>query len=164
MAPAAQPPLPRAKGTYRPWLGPLLVGLAFGLGYGITDRLLRLTIGGWVPLGQNFDHRTAPGTSLESLRQRTGDLSGSVRGDLAAQAEQEALERQAALERERLKQQAGLEPPMGEAALDDPAAGDLPGSVESEAAPSRPPVQAPAAPAPAAAPRPPRQPAPLPTP
>lgn len=164
MAPAAQPPLPRSQGNYRPWLGPLLVGLAFGLGYGITDRLLRLNIGGWVPLGQNFDHRTAPGTSLESLRQRSGDLSGSVRGDLAAQAEQEALERQAALERERLQQQAGLEPPMGEAALDDPAAGSLPRPEDSEGAPSRPPVQAPAAPAPAAAPRPPRQPAPLPTP
>lgn len=164
MAPAAQPPLPRSRGTYRPWLGPLLVGLAFGLGYGITDRLLRLNIGGWVPLGQNFDHRTAPGTSLESLRQRSGDLSGSVRGDLAAQAEQEALERQAALERERLKQQAGLEPPLGEAALEDPNAGALPGSDGNEGAASRPPVQAPAAPAPAATPRPPRPPAPMPTP
>lgn len=165
MATAAKPPLPRPPGTDRPWVGPLLVGLAFGLAYGITDRLLRLNIGGWVPLGQTFDVRPASGTSLESLRQRSGDLDGSVRGDLAAQAEEEALEQQEALERERLKQQqAGLDPSLGDAALDASGAGVLPAPELNAADGAKVPAQPPAAPLPAAMPRPSRGPAPLPTP
>lgn len=155
---ASLPPSPsRAPaGRYRPWLGPLLVGLAFGVGYGLTDRLLRLNPGGWVPLGQTFDHRPAPGTSLESLRQRSGDLSSSVRGDLEAEAEQALFERQAALERERLKQQEAVSDP----ALIDPEASQTPSPEEPVAEP-----MPPASP-PAAAPRPgrPVTPAPLPTP
>jgi hypothetical protein len=156
---APRPPL--APSTYRPWLGPLLVGLCFGLGYGLTDRLLRLNPSGWVPLGQNFDHRPAPGTTLESLRQRSGETSVSVRGDLEALEEQAALERQAALDREREKaQQALTEPASGEPT--DPALAPVsPADATAPAAPSLPP-----SPAAGSAPRPasPVAPAPVPPP
>ncbi|MCP9808163.1 hypothetical protein KBY58_01785 [Cyanobium sp. HWJ4-Hawea] len=54
------------------WQGPLLVGLCFGLGYGITQRLLSLQLPDFVQLGEGFELRQFPGTSLDSLRLRFG--------------------------------------------------------------------------------------------
>lgn len=54
------------------WRRPLLVGVCFGLGYGITQRLLDLRLPQFVSWGQSFDVRETPGTSLESLRLRHG--------------------------------------------------------------------------------------------
>ncbi|MCP9775421.1 hypothetical protein [Cyanobium sp. WAJ14-Wanaka] len=54
------------------WQGPLLVGLCFGLGYGITQRLLSLQLPAFVQLGEGFELRQFPGASLDSLRLRFG--------------------------------------------------------------------------------------------
>lgn len=54
------------------WQGPLLVGICLGLGYGITQRLLGLQLPAFVQLGQGFELRQFPGTSLDSLRLRFG--------------------------------------------------------------------------------------------
>jgi hypothetical protein len=94
-----------------------LVGLCFGLGYGITSRLLDLSWNGLVRLGHSFALRPLPGTSLESLRQRYGAERQPIRADLD-QAEREAQARkaeqlarqQAELDLQRLQQ---TEPAMG---------------------------------------------------
>jgi len=64
------------------WLLPLLAGLCFGLGYAITDRLLVGAGGATKPIGQDFEVKPFPGTSLESLRMRFGADKTEIRGDL----------------------------------------------------------------------------------
>ena len=64
------------------WRRPLLVGVCFGLGYGITQRLLDLRLPGLVSWGQSFDVREFPGTSLESLRLLHGSSDQELRGTL----------------------------------------------------------------------------------
>lgn len=76
-SPASTPPRPRPR-----WQVPLLAGLCFGLGYGLTHRLLALQWLSLVRLGQGFEVRPFPGTSLESLRLRFGADSQEVRGTL----------------------------------------------------------------------------------
>ena len=90
-AQAAAPALPRPR-----WQVPLLAGFCFGLGYGITHRLLALQLPSLVRLGQGFEVRPFPGTSLESLRLRFGADNQEIRGDL------DLLE---------LEKQAGASPP-----------------------------------------------------
>ena len=63
------------------WQVPLLVGFCFGLGYGVTQRLLALQLPPLVRLGQGFEVRPFPGTSLESLRLRFGAENQDIRGD-----------------------------------------------------------------------------------
>jgi hypothetical protein len=63
------------------WQVPLLVGFCFGLGYGVTQRLLALQLPSLVRLGQGFEVRPFPGTSLESLRLRFGAENQDIRGD-----------------------------------------------------------------------------------
>ena len=73
---AAPPSQPRPR-----WQVPLLVGFCFGLGYGVTQRLLALQLPSLVRLGQGFEVRPFPGTSLESLRLRFGAENQDIRGD-----------------------------------------------------------------------------------
>jgi len=63
-------------------LPPLLAGLCFGLGYGVVQRLMAVEFPRLVELGQPFDVREFPGTSLEALRLKTGAAAQSIRGDL----------------------------------------------------------------------------------
>ena len=78
-AQAAAPARPRPRPR---WQVPLLVGFCFGLGYGVSHRLLALQLPSLVLLGQGFEVRPFPGTSLESLRLRFGTESQEIRGDL----------------------------------------------------------------------------------
>ena len=64
------------------WQGPLVAGLCFGLGYGITQRLLGLQLPTFVQLGQGFELRSFPGTALQSLRLKFGTEAQPIRGDL----------------------------------------------------------------------------------
>ena len=156
-SPAARalPPPPR-----RLWLAPLLVGLCFGLGYGITSRLLDLSWSGLVRLGHSFDLRPLPGTSLESLRQRYGAERQSIRADLdraereaeARKAEQLARQ-QAELDRQRLQQ---AEPALGPG--NEPAAEATPELPSAWQSPAAQPAPAPFQP-PASRPSPPQKPA-----
>ena len=77
MAKAAPAPQRRP----RPWLGPLVVGVCFGLGYGVSQRLFNLQVGELVQFGRNFDVQPFPGSSLESLRLRFGSDSESILAD-----------------------------------------------------------------------------------
>jgi hypothetical protein len=130
MAPAEPPASPR-----RGWITWLLIGLCAGLGYGATHRLLRYPFSteGWGG-HLRFGVKPVPGTSLDSLRQRSGERDPSLRADLdKLQAERDRTReqadtdrRQAELEtrdRERQEQQAASEaqPPAT-----DPAAPALP--------------------------------------
>ncbi|MCP9882222.1 hypothetical protein KBY65_06990 [Cyanobium sp. Alchichica 3B3-8F6] len=64
------------------WQVPLVVGVCFGFGYGITHRLLALQLPSLVRLGQGFEMRPFPGITLESLRLRFGADNQEIRGDL----------------------------------------------------------------------------------
>jgi hypothetical protein len=76
------------------------VGLCFGLGYGVSHRLLNLRIGEETGPSQRFDVQPFPGTSLESLRQRFGGEARDIRGDLD-QIELEQQQKQDAAEIEK---------------------------------------------------------------
>ena len=62
---AAQPAQKRRRPARRPnpWnpMGPLMVGLCFGLAYVVTGRLLEDRLGGLVPLGRRFSSKPVPG-------------------------------------------------------------------------------------------------------
>lgn len=120
---ASTPPRPRPR-----WQVPLLAGVCFGLGYGLTHRLLALQLPSLVRLGEGFEVRPFPGTSLESLRLRFGDESQEVRGNLdllelerQANADQPADQPQA-------RPTAGVEAGLVRDQLE--AASDLPGDPE----------------------------------
>jgi hypothetical protein len=66
----------------RGWKGWLFVGACFGLGYGITHRLLALRVEPDWTGRQRFEVKPFPGTELEALRSRFGDASMQIRGDL----------------------------------------------------------------------------------
>ncbi len=89
--PQSQPPAkPRPGARIQPipksrWQGPLLAGLCFGLGYGITQRLISLQLPTFVQLGQGFELREFPGTGLQSLRLKFGAEAQPIREDLELQ-------------------------------------------------------------------------------
>jgi len=74
--PRARPVRPRG------WKRWLLLGVCFGLGYGITHRLLSLRLETGLNGRQRFEVKSFPGTELDSLRRRLGDASMQIRGDL----------------------------------------------------------------------------------
>jgi hypothetical protein len=61
---------------------PLLAGVFFGLGYGVVQRLMAVEFPQLVQLGQAFEVREFPGTTLEALRLKSGAEAQSIRGDL----------------------------------------------------------------------------------
>ena len=64
------------------WRRALGLGLCFGLGYGLTMRLLDLSVVGvWQDM-QRFGVQSFPGTELDSLRKQFGDRQEQIRGDL----------------------------------------------------------------------------------
>lgn len=120
------------------WRAPLVAGLCFGLGYGVTQRLLALQLSELVRLGQGFELREFPGTSLRSLRLQYGDDQQPIRADLD-QLELERQNRLAEQERQQQVQEAeaaeagdGLEPGQAEASA--PADAGTPGAARSAAA------------------------------
>jgi len=135
------PPLNR-----RLWRTPLVVGICFGLGYGLTHRLLALQWSGFVQLGQSFDVRPFPGTTLESLRQKFGAEGQAIRGDLdlmELEARNRKAEAQARLQAE--EEQKRL------AAPEQPLEAGLPAEPEAAgegAAPPPPQLPSPAPPSP----------------
>ena len=102
-AASASPPVARLR-----WRVPLLAGVCFALGYGVVQRLMDLEVTSWVQLGQPFDVREFPGTTLESLRLKVGAPVQSIRGDLGV-LELEEQQRQADLERKRQEQRVAEE-------------------------------------------------------
>ncbi|MFN5162436.1 MAG: hypothetical protein ACK5IA_11250 [Cyanobacteriota bacterium] len=99
-------PSPRFAGSGR--RRALVLGLCFGLGYGLVHRFSLLHFGDGRGLGgnQQFGVKAFPGTSLEELRKRSGASSPSVRADLE-QIEQER--RRAREDKEQARREAEIE-------------------------------------------------------
>ncbi|EHA61887.1 hypothetical protein [Synechococcus sp. WH 8016] len=78
-------PTAKSKRQARPrfWVGPLVAGACFALGYGITQRFVLIRSGLQASEPQSFKARAFPGESLEVLRLRHGE-SGTLQADVAA--------------------------------------------------------------------------------
>lgn len=76
---------PKSKRPARPrfWVGPLVAGACFALGYGITQRVVLIRSGLEQAEPQSFKARAFPGESLEALRLRHGE-TGTLEADVAA--------------------------------------------------------------------------------
>lgn len=131
----------------RPWVGPLVVGVCFGLGYGVSQRLFNLQVGELVRFGRNFDVQPFPGSSLESLRLRFGSSSESILADLESLDQQRLQAEEAARAGAEAKEAfvspdgglAPLEPVPGPGAdQEPPSAPDLPAAPTAPSAPSLP--------------------------
>jgi hypothetical protein len=79
--------------TWRHWLA---LGLCFGLGHGITDRLLKLRSDDGPAGAQNFSVQPFPGQSLEALRRRHGGPVLPLRADLEALEQDKRMAREKA--------------------------------------------------------------------
>lgn len=119
---------PSASEQQRPkrpkfWVGPLVAGACFALGYGITQRVVLMRAAWQQPQQEAFRQQAFPGETLEGLRRRHGE-SQALLGDVAAleaaeaerrkrqQAKQEAEAIAAEAERREAQQQAALLAPV----------------------------------------------------
>ena len=66
------------------WLGPLVAGCCFALGYGITHRVLTLQTNAEDPSPEAFTELAFPGDSLQKLRTRFGGDDASLEVDVTA--------------------------------------------------------------------------------
>ena len=74
---------PKRSARPRFWVGPLVAGACFALGYGITQRVVLIRSGLEQVEPQSFKARAFPGESLEALRLRHGE-TGTLEADVAA--------------------------------------------------------------------------------
>ncbi|WP_236070400.1 MULTISPECIES: hypothetical protein [Prochlorococcus] len=107
----AKPSPTEQKNRKRPrfWLGPLLVGGCFALGYGMTQRIMVLRGNMQQPQQQSFGPTPFPfpGERLEGLRRRHGGSSADLQADVAAKEAKVAAKRKAKEQAEKkAKQQA----------------------------------------------------------
>jgi len=107
----ATPSPTEQKNRKRPrfWLGPLLVGGCFALGYGMTQRVMILRGNMQQPQQQSFGRTPFPfpGERLEGLRRRHGGSSADLQADVAAKEAKIAAQRKAKEQAEKqAKQQA----------------------------------------------------------
>ena len=107
----AKPSPTEQKNRKRPrfWLGPLLVGGCFALGYGMTQRIMILRGNTQQPQQQSFGPTPLPfpGERLEGLRRRHGGSSADLQADVAAKEAKITAKRKAKEQAEKqAKQQA----------------------------------------------------------
>ena len=67
------------------WVGPLVAGCCFALGYGITERVLTLQPNAEEPVPEAFTPLAFPGDSLREIRARFSDDHSLVQVDVTAQ-------------------------------------------------------------------------------
>ena len=136
------------------WVGPLVAGSCFALGYGITQRIVMLRQGQQDTQQASFQESSFPGQSLDSLRRLYGadqPLMGDVTAKEARDAEKRKINGEAeaiaaeAEQRERQQQAALREPaldlspqpapvlPVTAEQLQDPASVTLPAAAETMA-------------------------------
>jgi len=77
------------------WLGPLVAGCCFALGYGITERVLTLQTNAEDPAPEAFTPLAFPGDSLQEIRTRFSDDDSSLQVDVTALEAAEAASRPA---------------------------------------------------------------------
>ncbi|MFL0787904.1 MAG: hypothetical protein AB8A67_07335 [Prochlorococcus sp.] len=116
------------------WLGPLLAGICFALGYGITQRVMTLRGSIQQTSKQTFQTTSFPGERLEQLRRSQGITNNAdLQADVAAIEAKQQKEKLAAAAALRRKQelQASLQP--SEPVLPEPP--QLPPSPSAATAP-----------------------------
>ncbi len=91
---------PKRPTRPRFWVGPLVAGACFALGYGITQRIVLIRSGLEQSEPQSFRARAFPGESLEALRLRHGE-TGTLKADVAAK---ELIDAKASKQANALKQ------------------------------------------------------------
>ena len=84
-----------AETQSRFWVGPLLAGCCFALGYGITERVLTLQTNAEDPVPEAFTPLAFPGDSLQEIRTRFSDDDSSLQVDVTALEAAEAASRPA---------------------------------------------------------------------
>ena len=77
------------------WVGPLVAGCCFALGYGITERVLTLQTNAEGPVPEAFTPLAFPGDSLQEIRTRFSDDDSSLQVDVTALKAAEAASRPA---------------------------------------------------------------------
>ena len=77
------------------WVGPLVAGCCFSLGYGITERVLTLQTNAEDPVPEAFTPLAFPGDSLQEMRARFRDDDSSLQVDVTALEAAEAASRPA---------------------------------------------------------------------
>ena len=77
------------------WVGPLVAGCCFALGYGITERVLTLQTNAEDPVPEAFTPLAFPGDSLQEIRARFNDDDSSLQVDVTALEAAEAASRPA---------------------------------------------------------------------
>ena len=77
------------------WVGPLVAGCCFALGYGITERVLTLQNNAQDPVPEAFTPLAFPGDSLQEIRARFSDDDSSLQVDVSALEAAEAAGRPA---------------------------------------------------------------------
>ena len=82
-----------AKASF--WVGPLVAGCCFALGYGITERVLTLQTNVQDPAPEAFTPLAFPGDSLQEIRARFSDEDPSLQVDVSALEAAEAASRPA---------------------------------------------------------------------
>lgn len=84
--PAETQPPSVEKPQRRPrfWVGPLVAGSCFALGFGITTRIVAMQGGESAPRPQAFNPKPFPGERLQSLRARFEGASKPLKADVAA--------------------------------------------------------------------------------
>ena len=78
---------------HRFWVGPLVAGCCFALGYGITGRVLKLQTNPEDPAPQAFAPLAFPGDSLQEIRARFSDGDADLQVDVTALEAAEASTR-----------------------------------------------------------------------
>ena len=84
--PAETQPAKLAKPKRRPrfWVGPVVAGSCFALGFGVTQRIVAMQGGESAPSSQAFNPKPFPGVGLQSLRDRFDGASKPLKADVAA--------------------------------------------------------------------------------
>ena len=77
------------------WVGPLVAGCCFALGYGITERVLTLQTNAEDPVPEAFTPLAFPGDSLQEIRSRFSDDDAELQVDVTALEAAEAASRPA---------------------------------------------------------------------
>ena len=80
------------------WVGPLVAGCCFALGYGIAERVLTLQTNAEDPVPEAFTPLAFPGDSLQEIRARFSDDDSSLQVDVTALEAAEAASRPAQTE------------------------------------------------------------------
>ena len=75
------------------WVGPLVAGCCFALGYGITERVLTLQTNAEDPVPEAFTPLAFPGDSLQEIRSRFSDDDADLQVDVTALEAAEAASR-----------------------------------------------------------------------